>query len=153
VHVRTGADGADKLALDPFLGRAVVVDVSSHADEIPLETISGALGTSPVERLILRTDRSIASGRFPESWPHLRSGAVRSLLGQGLKLLAVDCPSVDSRESKTLEIHHLLFDGGAAVIENLDLRAVHAGAYELIAFPMKLAGSDAAPVRAVLRAI
>ena len=37
------------------------------------------------------------------------------------------------------------------IIENLLLADVAAGDYELIALPLKLAGLDAAPVRAVLR--
>ena len=58
---------------------------------------------------------------------------------------------MDARESKRLEVHHALFGGGAFVLENLDLRAVPEGRYELIALPQRLAGLDAAPVRAVLR--
>jgi arylformamidase len=45
----------------------------------------------------------------------------------------------------------MLFDGGAFNLENLDLRRVLPGEYELIAPPLKLMALDAAPVRAVLR--
>jgi len=48
-------------------------------------------------------------------------------------------------------VHHMLFSGNACLLENLDLRRVPAGDYELLAFPLKLMGMDAAPVRAVLR--
>ena len=58
---------------------------------------------------------------------------------------------MDARESKTLDVHHALFDGGAYVLENLDLRDVPAGRYELVALPQRLVGLDAAPVRALLR--
>jgi arylformamidase len=58
---------------------------------------------------------------------------------------------VDERESRTLDVHHALFDNGAYVLENLDLRGVEPGRYELIALPQRLAGLDAAPVRALLR--
>jgi arylformamidase len=79
-----------------------------------------------------------------------RSVATR-LTERGLRLLGVDAPSVDARHSTQLEVHHALFGGGAYVLENLDLRGVHTGHYELIALPQRLAGLDAAPVRAVLR--
>jgi arylformamidase len=46
-----------------------------------------------------------------------------------------------------------LFGGGAQVLENLDLRAVPEGRYELIAPPQRLIGLDAAPVRALLRSL
>jgi arylformamidase len=39
----------------------------------------------------------------------------------------------------------------AFVLENLDLRDVPAGAYELLAPPLLVYGADAAPVRALLR--
>lgn len=60
---------------------------------------------------------------------------------------------MDERESKSLEVHQALFGGGASVLENLDLRAVPEGRYELIALPLRLVGLDAAPVRAVLRSL
>ena len=66
-------------------------------------------------------------------------------------LLGVDTPSVDGRDSKTLDVHKALFNGGAFNLENLDLRAIADGEYDLVAYPLLLADLDAAPVRAVLR--
>jgi arylformamidase len=48
-------------------------------------------------------------------------------------------------------VHHALFNGGAYILENLDLSHVAAGSYDLMAAPVKYGGLDAAPVRAVLR--
>jgi arylformamidase len=81
----------------------------------------------------------------------LSAAAASALAKRGVRLVGVDAPSVDERESRTLEVHHALFDGGAFVLENLDLRDVAQGRYELIALPQRLAGLDAAPVRALLR--
>ena len=39
------------------------------------------------------------------------------------------------------------------VLENLVLDEVPAGDYELIALPLRIAGADASPVRAVLRSL
>ena len=46
----------------------------------------------------------------------------------------------------------VVHDGGAYVLENLDLRDIAAGPWDLVAPPLRLEGLDAAPVRAVLRA-
>lgn len=151
LHVRAGAPGADRLPLAPFLGPATVVDVSRHAGALPLEVIEAAGFTPGGERLILRTGRSVASGRFPDAWPSLAPAAAQALVRAGLRLLAVDCPSVDDRESKSLAVHHALFDGGAYVLENLDLDGVAAGPWELLALPLRTGAIDAAPVRALLR--
>ena len=69
---------------------------------------------------------------------------------RGLKLLGVDAPSVDDRDSKTLDVHHEILDHGGCVLENLDLRDVAPGSYILKALPLRIAGLDAAPVRALL---
>ncbi|EJX02008.1 cyclase family protein [gut metagenome] len=66
-------------------------------------------------------------------------------------MIGLDVPSIDEVESKSLPSHRLALSNGMAVIENLDLRTVPAGCYELIALPLRLEGVEASPVRAVLR--
>ena len=152
LHVKDGWPGSHELPLEPFIGPAVMVDVSDLDEEIRFEDLRRRLGGSAqIERLLLRTGRTIAAGTFPESWPALTEDCARSLLGAGLRLLGVDAPSVDRRESTTLAVHHMLFSGGACNLENLDLRRVQPGAYELLAPPLRIMALDAAPVRAVLR--
>jgi arylformamidase len=152
LHVRDGWPGSHELPLDVFCGEAAVVTVTAPDDEdIDEALLFPLLPEGPIERLILKTGRTVALGAFPEAWPSLSEGCARSLLGRGVKLFAVDAPSVDHRESKTLPVHHMVFSGGAFILENLDLRRVPDGRYELLAFPLKLMAMDAAPVRAVLR--
>ena len=149
LHVMDGGAGAESLPLDAFIGAALVVDVAGA----PRDLDAGWASRVPngTARLLLRTGASIASGTFPADWPALSGEAAELLVRRGLRLLGVDAPSVDRRESKTLAVHHALFDGGAQVLENLDLRGIAEGEYELAAAPVKWAGVDAAPVRAVLR--
>ena len=150
LHVRDGAPGSDALPLEVFLGDAVVLDVSdAPAGPLPLQPNDPRLGGC--SRLLLRTGRTIADGRFPDDWPVLTAMTATELTRRGVRLVGVDAPSVDERESRTLDVHHALFDGGAFVLENLDLRGIEPGPYELIALPQRLAGLDAAPVRALLR--
>jgi arylformamidase len=148
-HVDSSWPTADAMALDAFSGPALVVDVSALEGPLTLESLGLSNRKVTGDRLLLRTGRSIAQGVFPESWPWIDEDTVRKL--HGLRLLGVDAPSVDARDSKTLAGHRALFGGGAVVLENLDLSEVEAGEYELTAYPLKIAGLDAAPVRAVLR--
>ena len=124
--------------------------MSAHSGVIEADAIAYDPDTHG-ERLLLRTGRTIAGGQFPNEWPTLSEACVRMLVGRGLRLLGVDAPSVDPRDSKTLPVHHMLFSGNAYILENLDLRRVPPGPYELIALPLKYMGLDAAPVRAALR--
>jgi arylformamidase len=156
LHVRDGWPASDALPVAAFVGPAVVVDLSDAAGEVGLDGLRARAAAQGVAvdrtpRLLLRTGRSIASGAFPDAWPWLAPAAVRALADAGLALLGVDAPSVDGRESKTLETHHALFGAGAYNLENLDLRAAAPGRYELVAPPLSLAGLDAAPARALLR--
>jgi arylformamidase len=150
LHVREGAPASDELPLEPFLGDALLIDVS----DAPAGTLSLSAADPRLAgctRLLLRTGRTIADGRFPNDWPVLSAPTAAALVARGLRLIGVDAPSVDERESRTLDVHHALFDGGAYVLENLDLRRVAPGRYELVALPQRLSGLDAAPPRAQLR--
>lgn len=146
-HVDSAWQTAESLPLDVFAGPAVVVDLSTYDGALGADTVGALVGT---ERLLVRTGRSIATGTFPASWPWLADDALDALLRGGLRLLGVDAPSVDDRESKALTAHRTLFSRGAFVLENLDLRRVSPGRYHLSAYPVCWAGTDAAPVRAVL---
>jgi arylformamidase len=150
LHVRDGWPGSHELPLEAFYGPAIVVDVSNLEGEISFDQIAPRLARHRPERLLLKTGNSIASGSFPAAWPTLSESCARELIGIGMKLLGVDAPSVDQRESKSLAVHKMLFQDSAVILENLDLRRTPVGAYQLIAFPLKMMSLDAAPVRAVL---
>jgi arylformamidase len=46
-----------------------------------------------------------------------------------------------------------LLEAGIWIIEGLNLAAVEPGDYELVCLPLKIAGGDGAPARAVLRRV
>ena len=153
LHVRVDGAASELLPMEAFSGPATVLDASnaSAGPSITTEWLNSALdGRRLPERLLIRTGRSVASGTFPEEWPTLTSEAAAWLARGGLRLLGVDAPSVDPRTAKALAVHHALFDGGAWVLENLQLADVPEGEYHLTAFPVLVSGADAAPVRAVL---
>lgn len=150
LHVRDGWPGVHELPIDAFYGPAVLVDVSGLTGEIGFDLIEPHIRGQTVERLLLRTGSTIASGSFPDEWSTLSEACARTLLGLGLRLLGVDAPSVDTRDSKSLAVHKMLFSGNAFILENLDLRRTPPGPYDIMAFPIKMMSVDAAPVRAIL---
>ena len=151
LHVHDGWLASHELPLAAFAGRAIVCSVDPSIETVRLADLISLPSAGPVERLLLRTQCSVAGGTFPDRWPVLTVEAVGMLLGRGLVLLGVDSPSVDGRHSKTLDVHKAIFRGGAFNLENLDLRSVEDGEYDLVAYPLLLEDLDAAPVRAVLR--
>jgi arylformamidase len=50
-----------------------------------------------------------------------------------------------------VETHQILLSAGIWLIEGLNLSAVKPGTYELVCLPLRVAGADGAPARAILR--
>ena len=150
LHVTENGAGSESLGLDAFNGPATVIDVTGSSGDLELDDIVRLTHGRPFSRLILKTGRTVADGVFPDSWARLSASCASELVQRGLVLLGVDAPSIDERESKTLDVHHAILDRGGSVLENLDLRSVRPGDYLLEALPIKIAGLDAAPVRALL---
>ena len=151
LHVKPGGRASDCIPVQPFNGLVHIIDVRDLVGAITREQLGERLKVADVARLFLRTGACVAEGRFPFEWPWLDAGLAADLARRGLTLLGTDAPSVDDKDSKTLSTHHALFDHGANVLENLDLRDVTPGSYELRALPMRWSALDAAPVRALLR--
>ncbi|MEP6781133.1 MAG: cyclase family protein [Gemmatimonadaceae bacterium] len=151
LHIEDGWDGSETLPVAAFMGAAYVLNASHVSLSLSLEWMQEQFAGEAPERLLLQTGRSVSSGKFPEEWPVLTTDAAQWLVKGGTRLVGTDAPSVDSRHSETLEVHHELFIRGANILENLALEGITPGWYELFAAPMKLVGLDGAPVRALLR--
>ena len=149
-------DGAPIDALDPalYVGPAIVADVTGAGWTIERTHLAAALpatGQDNVGRLLLKTGAWPAGAPFPERIPLLAPDVPAWLGERGVRLLGLDIPSVDAIDSRDLPIHRALAAAGVHILESLDLSAVPAGVYGLIALPLKIAGGDAAPVRAILQ--
>lgn len=75
--------------------------------------------------------------------------AAESFARRGLELVGVERQTVGNGDSIEA-VHKILLGAGMAILEGLDLEAIREGDYFLCAQPLKLAGLDGAPCRAVL---
>ena len=149
-HYAQGAPGIDGVALEPFLGACVVLDVRPEDGLIHPAHVAG-LDLSATPRVLFRTQDGFDRRRFPEGFSALSAELVDDLAARGVVLIGLDTPSVDPFDSKELLAHHALHRHGIVNLESLDLSAVPPARYELIALPLRLKGRDASPVRAILR--
>ncbi len=150
-HTEPRGEGISDLPLERYLGRCRVVKVPPQPLIEPRHLEGIDLSNPP--RLLLKTESVRDRRTFPERFSAL-SVELAVLLGEKKVLLVgLDTPSVDPFDSKTLDAHHALARGGVSNLEGLVLDGVPEGIYELIALPLKLAGLDASPVRAVLRTL
>ena len=69
----------------------------------------------------------------------------------GVKLVAVDYISAEQFAAPAPLAHRALLGKGIPIVEGMDLRNVPPGEYDLIVLPLKVAGHEAAPARALLR--
>lgn len=138
----------DALSPEIFIGPARVF-LAQQREVISREVFAGLDGRA-TPRVLLRTNACDDKSVFPSHIPTLAPDVPAWLGEQGVRLLGVDLPSVDQVDSKSLPLHHALGVAKIAILENLDLRAVSPGIYELIALPLSLTGADGAPVRAIL---
>jgi arylformamidase len=149
-HFDPKGETIERADLNVFFGPALVVDVTKFSSiEIShLERWEKELHDAP--RLLLKTGRWSDTKIFPKEVPTISSEVPSWLQARGVKLLGVDVPSVDAIDSKELHHHHALAEAGIAIVESLDLSKVKEGRYQFAALPIKIAGGDAAPVRAIL---
>ncbi|HEY0945991.1 MAG TPA: cyclase family protein [Opitutaceae bacterium] len=138
-------------ALDPaiYVGPARVIDARGRDAFTP--DLFADLDLAATPRVLFRTDTWTSSTSFPTVWPLLAEGTPAWLAARGVRLIGLDVPSVDTLTSDGMPRHLACDAAGLLILENLDLQAVAAGVYELIALPLRIAGGDGSPVRAVLR--
>ena len=156
-HFDTNGESIEKAPLETYLGRATVVDLAqafSHSKEKHLITIEdlrpSAEQIAATSRLLVKTGRWSDSTVFPNQIPVIAADVPAWLQKNGVKLLGMDLPSVDEIDSKSLQNHHALARAGIAIVESLDLSEVASGIYQFAALPLKIAGGDGAPIRAIL---
>jgi arylformamidase len=145
------ADGLsiDQVALDAYIGRCRVIDCIGASPVLP-EHVAHALQDVPA-RVLLRTYRKAPVERWDAGFAAVEPATIELLAEHGVRLVGIDTPSLDPQQSKTMDAHQAVRACRMAILEGVVLDAVAAGDYELIALPLRLAGLDASPVRAVLR--
>ncbi|KUR70651.1 kynurenine formamidase [Novosphingobium fuchskuhlense] len=154
-HYDVAGQSSAETALEPYIGRCVVVDVrrcaGSAVDVGDIDWSTLAAAAAP--RVLLRTYEGFPHAAWDAGFRAVSAEVIRRLAGLGVVLVGTDAASLDPQDSKTMEAHHAVRAADMRILEGLVLDGVAAGVYELIALPLPLAGADASPVRAVLREI
>lgn len=151
-HFVPGGPGVDAIDLDTLIGPALVISVAGE-DAISADTLGGLPIPPSTERLLLRTTnserRKHGERGFFEDYVAVSEDGARWLVERGIRLVGIDCLSV-APYADTGPTHRILLGNGVVVLEGLDLSQVSPGAYQLVCLPLRIAGCDGAPARAVL---
>ena len=151
LHFIAGAAGIDTLPLDLLIGPALVAEVDAtrliepaHLERLPL---------AGQQRLLLKTSNSALWDRpsFSRDYVALSLAGAQMLIDRGVKLVGVDYLSVEAFGAEGHPVHKTLLGAGMVILEGLDFRRVTPGTYDLYCLPLRIAGGDGSPCRAVLR--
>jgi arylformamidase len=147
-------DGAsmDSMPLDALIGPARVIGIEDSV-AIGVEELKAA-GLRHGDRVLFRTrnsDRRLLSGPFVDDFVYLSASGARYLVETGVRAVGIDYLSIGGLHHDLIETHVELLKAGIWIIEGLDLTATAPGDYEMICLPLRIAGAEGAPARAILR--
>jgi arylformamidase len=140
----------ESLPLDTFIGPARVCAVEPRRRITATDVAKAELqGES---RVLFKTRNSnlLKKGVYDPSFAPFSVDGADALVELGVKLVGLDYLSAAAADEQ-VPVHRAFLDHGVILLEGIDLSDVPAGRYELFCAPVKLAGSDGAPCRAVLR--
>ena len=163
VHVGTHVDAphhflndgrtVEGLSLEVLTGPCYVLQLPDGVDAITSEVLKRSEITSDMKRILFGTSNSHlwASGEkeFQTDFVAITEDGAEWLVEHGIQLVGVDYLSVALYGDST-PTHSILLKAGVVVVEGLNLSKVMRGFYDLYCLPLKIAGSDGAPARAIL---
>jgi len=150
-HFFDSGAGVDALSLDVLMGPAMLICVDDDVKAVGAEQLQQhELGGHT--RVLIKTRNSsfIRDGAFVKDYTFLAPDGAEYLASLGVKLVGVDYFSVEQFHSGHHRTHRILLERGIIIVEGLDLSGPPLGPYELRVLPLRLAGLDGAPARAVL---
>ena len=143
----------DQLPLNLLTGRAYVLRIPDEVELITAAILRRADVPPRTRRLLFKTRNSAywaqPDGKFHTDFTALSPDAAQYLVERGVKLVGVDYLSV-APFLEGAPVHEILLKAGIVIVEGLNLSQVSPGRYTLYCLPLKLAGSDGAPARAIL---
>ncbi len=152
-HVQNAGKTVDTIPLEKLIGPTQVVEIPKSAGVIDRATLKGIEIDESIKRILFKTENSYYWNNHPAQFTRdfvaLDSSGAEYLISLGMELVGIDFFSI-STYGDLLNPHKILLANSIVVIENLDLREVSAGVYQFYCFPLKVFGTDGAPVRAVL---
>ncbi len=154
MHFVSGGASVDQVPLSALVGSARVIDIADSVESIDAMELNRHEWKG-AERVLFRTRSSVrgwmAAPTFHRDFAYVAPDAAQLLADAGVKLVGIDYISAEQFAARAPRTHQILLGKGIPVVEGLSLGAIHAGDYDLIVLPIKVAGHDGAPARAILR--
>ncbi len=152
-HFVKGGASVEQLCLGALCGPALVIEVVEPRDVTVADLTRAAIQQE--DRVLFKTanEQLWAGSEFEAGYFGLTGDAAAWLVARRVRLVGIDYLSIDRFDDPAKPAHHILLGAGVALVEGLDLSAVHPGRYELVALPLKIVGSEGSPARVLLRSV
>lgn len=150
-HFFDDGQAVDELPLDRLIGRAIVLEFAEDVMQIGAKELEGQpLGGA--KRVLLKTRNSalLDQPEFARNYTFLAPDGAELLAEKGVELVGIDYLSIEQFHSGHHRTHRTLLERRIVIVEGLQLGSVAPGEYDFICLPLRLAGMDGAPARAVL---
>jgi len=150
-HFIDDGQTVDQIPLERFIGPAILLDFPDDLMSVGVADLERH-DFSGQTRVLLRTRNSsfLEGPQFVKDYTYLAPDGAEYLVSHGVELVGIDYFSIEQFHSGHHRTHRTLLERGVVIVEGLSLSEPAAGAYQLICLPLRLAGLDGAPARAVL---
>ena len=146
-HILNNGKTIEKISLDKFMGKAVVLDFTKVKDSIT----GNDLKNKKIQKndIILLKTKNKAERMFNPNFTYLEKTGAEYLASKKIKAVGIDNLGIE-RSQPNHETHKILLKNNILIFEGLDLSKVKQGRYFFHGLPLKIRKGDASPVRAVL---
>ena len=152
-HFLNDGRTVENLPLEVLTGPCYVTQLPDGIEAITAEVLDRSEITSEMKRVLFGTSNSHlwAKGEtaFQTDFVAITEDGAEWLVERGIQLVGVDYLSV-APYGESVPTHTVLLKAGVVVVEGLNLSKIVRGFYDLYCLPLKIAGSDGAPARAIL---
>ena len=150
-HFFDDGQPVDRIPLERLIGPALLVRFDDDVRSVGVAELRGK-DLEQHKRILLRTRNSalLSQPQFFADYTFLAPDGAQYLVDNGVELVGVDYLSIEQFHSGHHRTHRTLLERSVVIVEGLDLSVPPAGEYEFICLPLRLAGCDGAPARAVL---
>ncbi|HIE30828.1 MAG TPA: cyclase family protein [Methanosarcinales archaeon] len=150
LHFFGSSKSLDMIPVKRFFLDADVVAIKSQV-AVTVAELKGRR-IDPGQAILFKTKNSdLPRNQFHEDFVYIKPDAAEWLVDTGVSLVGIDYLSPDRYGDTDFPVHRTLLGAGVLILEDIDLRAVSPGRYQLVCLPIKIHQADGAPCRAVLR--
>ncbi|WP_243386411.1 cyclase family protein [Bacillus kexueae] len=147
LHMINDGETMETIAIEDLVGRIKLFDLTHVEDRITKKDVE-TLSIEKGDFILFKTKNSLEDA-FNFEFIFVSEDAAHYLAEIGVKGIGIDGLGIE-RSQPGHPTHRTLFSNKVIIMEGLRLKEVPEGEYFMVAAPLKIQGTDAAPARVLL---